>query len=977
MTNRRNRAGVLRAMAGSTLAGVGAALSAGLSANAAMADPVAGPFAVDINHRGVLTAAMGGPLRTHDGDVFRLAPDAGGAITEWSGYQYMVGGRVHRYVATGSEADWLNRPAVEPVSSLYEPGRAVVRTRTPHLDVRTEAWFDGGALIVSTWFTNTTDQRVRGLFFSRECRAIDPAGTTFPADWAHEVPAAAEGVSRRLWMLDDILPGATARVTWSYTDAPVVDGPEGPDADVPLSLYTSAAFPGGLVFGNTNGISWGDYDADGWPDVFACQGGELWRNVGGTGWQMVDDLDRILPSASRRYGSSFGDYNNDGLPDIGTEPRDFPGDTCMHLLRADGQLAFTNVMLDRALVDVQPCNAHAETICWADVDADDDMDMVLPVYPAWAFGNHGNYFFENKGPVGPGGQYVLDEDTAAAGFGNPPPASARSEGAQFVDVDFDGDLDWYCNGHLYQNNSTPGDPSFDAMAERASGIRFSTSLEEGIAFLDYDLDGDYDMMAIYTGPGIKLWENRGDGTYFERTGVIDSPFTGLDLGISVADWDNDGDIDFTSRSVFRRNQLMETGVARFTVATTDIPSSHRTSATPAYADWDRDGDLDCALGNWLERGRFYENTTYDASTPEEQRRYIRVRAMTDDDTIARGLETQYGANIILDVPGDTVTRMKFQTSSAGYLNQDEYPVHLALPADPFPGDPTRDLRPSIIVDFPGLPELGYRRVDRLVNSALGDIDIAALADREVVVFRSGAVVIDGQRFEPDGDPSVMRTAGRELVGADPDRGMPRPTPLTAPAIVGIDLDTTGADGPKRLTQIIVDGQLRGASDCQGEPANVVLWDVTGTPVVAARYDLATNPQNDRAHFDVDTILQPGRRYRLAADALSTRQTLFFEPTVVDGVRVQGGLLAFEAACDGAAVAGASPAPALFMTVRFRDAVGGCRADFDGDGDLTLFDFLAFQNAFDAGDLAADFDGDGVLTLFDFLAFQNAFDAGCP
>ncbi|MEQ8844815.1 MAG: GC-type dockerin domain-anchored protein [Phycisphaerales bacterium] len=54
----------------------------------------------------------------------------------------------------------------------------------------------------------------------------------------------------------------------------------------------------------------------------------------------------------------------------------------------------------------------------------------------------------------------------------------------------------------------------------------------------------------------------------------------------------------------------------------------------------------------------------------------------------------------------------------------------------------------------------------------------------------------------------------------------------------------------------------------------------------------------------------------------------------------------------------------------------CAADFDGDGELTLFDFLAFQNAFDMGDLAADFDGDGELTLFDFLAFQNAFAVGC-
>ena len=53
------------------------------------------------------------------------------------------------------------------------------------------------------------------------------------------------------------------------------------------------------------------------------------------------------------------------------------------------------------------------------------------------------------------------------------------------------------------------------------------------------------------------------------------------------------------------------------------------------------------------------------------------------------------------------------------------------------------------------------------------------------------------------------------------------------------------------------------------------------------------------------------------------------------------------------------------------------ADLDADGALTIFDFLEFQNLFDAGDPLADFDGDGEFTIFDFLAFQNAFDAGCP
>ena len=54
----------------------------------------------------------------------------------------------------------------------------------------------------------------------------------------------------------------------------------------------------------------------------------------------------------------------------------------------------------------------------------------------------------------------------------------------------------------------------------------------------------------------------------------------------------------------------------------------------------------------------------------------------------------------------------------------------------------------------------------------------------------------------------------------------------------------------------------------------------------------------------------------------------------------------------------------------------CVADCDGDGQLTLFDFLCFQNNFALGLDSADCDGDGALTLFDFLCFQNSFAIGC-
>lgn len=54
----------------------------------------------------------------------------------------------------------------------------------------------------------------------------------------------------------------------------------------------------------------------------------------------------------------------------------------------------------------------------------------------------------------------------------------------------------------------------------------------------------------------------------------------------------------------------------------------------------------------------------------------------------------------------------------------------------------------------------------------------------------------------------------------------------------------------------------------------------------------------------------------------------------------------------------------------------CAADFNGDGELSILDFVAFQTAFVNGDDAADFNGDGELSILDFVAFQGAFQAGC-
>jgi len=55
----------------------------------------------------------------------------------------------------------------------------------------------------------------------------------------------------------------------------------------------------------------------------------------------------------------------------------------------------------------------------------------------------------------------------------------------------------------------------------------------------------------------------------------------------------------------------------------------------------------------------------------------------------------------------------------------------------------------------------------------------------------------------------------------------------------------------------------------------------------------------------------------------------------------------------------------------------CPADINGDGELDVFDFIAFQAAFQKQDDAADCNEDGSFNVFDFICFQGAFSAGCP
>jgi len=55
----------------------------------------------------------------------------------------------------------------------------------------------------------------------------------------------------------------------------------------------------------------------------------------------------------------------------------------------------------------------------------------------------------------------------------------------------------------------------------------------------------------------------------------------------------------------------------------------------------------------------------------------------------------------------------------------------------------------------------------------------------------------------------------------------------------------------------------------------------------------------------------------------------------------------------------------------------CPADCNGDGGLSVLDFICFQGLFIAGDPGANCNGDADINILDFVCYQSEFAAGCP
>ena len=863
---------------------------------------------------------------------------ARGAV-EWFGLSFDLAGGHVSAVGAGPVADYALRTPVVPIGSRFHADRATMIGRVGALEIEHTFEFCPftQCLTVAVVLRNRGPLPIENIVYSREWRGGGIPAGTFPPEWDPALPPNPGDVWRMTWMPNHLLPGREQGAAFAVQPPTIPTSGINGD-DVPLEFWKSPKFPDGLVFGLTYGINFGDYDHDGWVDVALAEDEAIWRNLGGTDWIEQVDLSPWMPPDVQRYGLVLFDYDGDQLLDIADEPRgpSNPPEADLYFLHALDGDQFEEIAGNPAIVDSRPFDIAGETNVVADVDGDGWLDLFIPSYPPW-YTSTGNWYLHNDGP-GDDGVFTFRELSGPAGLDNPPQPVSRPEGCEFHDVDFDGDVDLYSCNTIYRNLSTPGNPLFEAMTETGSGVIHSDVLEEGGGFLDYDMDGDLDLCLVFCDGtlGIRMYDNLGDGTFaIQPKSLFDAFNSGLCLGLSFADWDNDGDIDVNDEQVFRRNQFIETGARHYTVATHSIDGNHISAATPAWGDWDQDGDVDSAIGNYSERGRLYDNYLYGPETSAAEKRHVRIRVVRDSDRFDDGTETEFGAHITLtplDHPTDGSRRSAIVSAGGGYLNQNEYVRHFALPVDPDP-DPAEDVHFRVSVDFKGAAEQGTVRVDRHVNPVLAEINLAFLVDREITIFRSGRVVMDGCDYRPAAPSEALTTVNGGLALAGVDQALAAPIPAPgADWFVGLEIDTTLATTPQRIEELVIDGRLAANFDCAGVLANLFAWDVTDpsapTLVPGGMRSYPNRPRNQRNYYGTDLTLEPGRVYRIAARVNTLRATAVSAPLVDDVFTTTGGLSFSDATpCTGAAIAAATvDSTRLWMTVRFRDEPAGAWVD---------------------------------------------------
>jgi hypothetical protein len=299
--------------------------------------------------------------------------------------------------------------------------------------------------------------------------------------------------------------------------------------------------------GYGSACAWGDYDGDGFIDLFVCNFEDginvprnfLFHNRGDGTFERITSVPQVNGNHST-VGATWGDYDNDGKLDLFVTSigGDANGQSYNALYHNEGGGHFTTITTGSLVTQKQ----RSHSGIWADFDNDGWLDIFIANFgngttnPALA-----NIIYHNNG----------DGTFAPISFGAKVPFQGDSFDASAADFNNDGWLDLLvAQGAIYNPQasmlySNKMDGTFMLVTNSAFSSLPGNSA--ACAFGDYDNDGFLDVFISNNAPNSDLqnflYHNNGDGTFTLVTNSIVSLEPGSSAGCTWGDYDNDGWLD--------------------------------------------------------------------------------------------------------------------------------------------------------------------------------------------------------------------------------------------------------------------------------------------------------------------------------------------------------------------------------------------------------------------------------------------------
>lgn len=261
--------------------------------------------------------------------------------------------------------------------------------------------------------------------------------------------------------------------------------------------------------GYSETCSWGDYDNDGYVDLYVSNSGSpgvggpkvnfLYRNNHDRTFTKIT-TGEIVTDAFYSRGASWVDYDNDGDLDMFVvNERGQNENLYRNMLKETGTATFTKITTGSILND----GGNSMTASWGDVDNDGDLDVV--VANGWPAGSLSSFYLNNGDRTF---TKVLNDTIAkTAGY---------HMGSAWGDFDNDGDLDLFVTtaygpsaskNELFKNMEMEnGTLSFQRIG--TGDIANDLGWSYGCSWGDYDRDGDLDLFVAKT-----LNENENNALY--------------------------------------------------------------------------------------------------------------------------------------------------------------------------------------------------------------------------------------------------------------------------------------------------------------------------------------------------------------------------------------------------------------------------------------------------------------------------------